>query len=120
MVREDWMEVSSDNMLSMPFGSSSKLLFSDVPIIGCVLLATALGTVTEGPAEANAANEEQREDDQEQMHEEPVLSIGSGNHGVPSERTNLHGRIKVILHVENFIFIKNFFEASSGFIDERT
>lgn len=94
MVREDWMEVSSDNVLSVPFGTSSKLLFSDVPIIGCVLLTTSLGTVTEGPAEANAANEEQREDDQEQMHDEPVVSpIGSRDHGVPSERTNLHGRI---------------------------
>lgn len=115
------MEVSSDNMLSMPFGTSSELLFSDVPIVGCVLLATALGAVTEGPAEANAANKHKREDDQEQMHDEPAVSpIGSGYHGVPSERTNLRGRIKVILHVEYFILFKNCFEASSGFIDERT
>ena len=120
MVREDWMEVSSDNMLSVPFGTSSKLLFSDVPIVGCKLLAAALGAVTEGPAEANAANKHKREDDQEQMHDEPVSSIAYGNHCVPSERTNLHGRIKVILHVEYFILFKNCFEASSGFIDERT
>jgi len=73
MVCGDWVEVSSDDHLLVSFGTTSELLFSDVPIKDCIAL-TALSAVTEGPAEANAANGEKSNENQDQMHDEPVIS----------------------------------------------
>jgi len=115
------MEVSSDNMLRMPFGTTSELLFSDIPIVDLVLPASALGAVTEGPAKANTANGEKSNDDQEQVHDEPVVSpVRTGDHSVPSGRTELHGGVKIIVHRERFTFRKSGFVAPGVFIDERT
>lgn len=113
------MVVSSDNMLSLPFGTSSELPFSDIPVIGCIFLAS--GAVTEGPAETNSTDGENCDDNQDHVHDEPVISpVCPGDNGVPIERTKLLRRIKIISHREYFTFLKVRFDASGVVIDART